>query len=1155
MSDKQFVNQQSVPAGYTYDNQAIWPQDNPNLVNSPSNPRKSNGIKKQYSQLIKKNIAKKFMQRRASDISDDSINRLHHADPGLHENGQESAAEHSYNITSVTHIRDESGAYSISRVELMKTPGVSIGFYIRNGDGFDRLDGIFVSRIALGSVVDVNNLVQIGDELLNVNNVSVADMTLDDVVVLLRNPTKLSLTLKRRVSTSCRNSPTEFINRPQHLETNRYTSYHQQQQLLSSSKGLDHSGSNHNHYPRQQRHRHSDPQQPFLSSHNNSHQSMSNHRSTTNQLLAPSRTKNNRRSSDQFPVSRKGIPSSLEILNEGSIIDYGGTNHSSNRTPMISPVNTRFYQTGNDSSYFSATESYDSTSENYNYNSDSYPNSNHEDSDTQQDSIPSPKSNRTWRSRQSDSQRRHGDDINQADKNIAHSLLSLPCNEDRRHSSPILPAATLPDQQVIRQNSESTSERDHDDIVMTISSQSEADNSSIQSSDDSVRPDTSISSDEDDSSKMANSLAQKMSLQLNIRKQLTLPIIAIDSDCTDSGASTPVLETPPSNRSSPSPIGVPSPLTMSIENPPSSDQRERSYSADDDEIPNSQNDKPVLDTKKMTLTPGIARANLAKKEKKRFRFKNTTDLLGVPPPVGTPVLNGKGKKKFSNKRNRSKSLSAIVGMGLVAAQASSMPSDNMPSSTKTKSTYSKKKLFASPKSSQRKQILDVSGMLGMSGNSNTTSSNKKSQRCPSYTQYELDHDFIAHFSEAKELRVSPPSVDGKEALLSGRLSVNLLCGKDMTSSDNGNNNNCKQRDVYCIIEVDGEIQAKTNSKRGTTLFEWDESFEIDLDCCQYVSFKCFVGNSKSTRLHNKSLFVSGNVNFAKLIHTYGPNHQLALHTKPFGVIYAKFNFVGQESTFQRRPSARTAGVFGVDLAAVTQREGNQVPQIVQKCIAAIEERGMDTVGLYRLCGSAKRKQTLRTEFEFNAMSVNLADIERYPDINVLTGVLKDYLRELPEPLLTNELYPTLFDNPCILESKDCDATILNLMNSLPEPNRSTLSFILDHLVRVGKFEDSNKMSFHNLAICFGPVLMCSSKDTTNGIDSKSVNRSIPLQSLTQDFRQHIIILERILQVWSEYMDKGKVPFTQTVEKEKDGKAATIPSFNDTDSDDESDSYV
>jgi len=54
---------------------------------------------------------------------------------------------------------------------VLKRPGQSLGFYIREGNGVDRADGVFISRIAPGSVVERNGLLRVGEEIVAVDAV------------------------------------------------------------------------------------------------------------------------------------------------------------------------------------------------------------------------------------------------------------------------------------------------------------------------------------------------------------------------------------------------------------------------------------------------------------------------------------------------------------------------------------------------------------------------------------------------------------------------------------------------------------------------------------------------------------------------------------------------------------------------------------------------------------------------------------------------------------------------------------------------------------------------------------------------------------------------------------------------------------------------
>lgn len=97
---------------------------------------------------------------------------------------------------------DFSGAFILRTVEIRREMGRSLGFYIREGDGWLRKDGIFISRVNLGSMVEINGLLHVGDEVLKINDVDVADLSLDDVVLIMTVVRKLVLTIKVLTSVS-----------------------------------------------------------------------------------------------------------------------------------------------------------------------------------------------------------------------------------------------------------------------------------------------------------------------------------------------------------------------------------------------------------------------------------------------------------------------------------------------------------------------------------------------------------------------------------------------------------------------------------------------------------------------------------------------------------------------------------------------------------------------------------------------------------------------------------------------------------------------------------------------------------------------------------------------------------------------------------------
>ncbi|SPN99780.1 related to GTPase-activating protein beta-chimerin [Cephalotrichum gorgonifer] len=176
-------------------------------------------------------------------------------------------------------------------------------------------------------------------------------------------------------------------------------------------------------------------------------------------------------------------------------------------------------------------------------------------------------------------------------------------------------------------------------------------------------------------------------------------------------------------------------------------------------------------------------------------------------------------------------------------------------------------------------------------------------------------------------------------------------------------------------------------------------------------------------------------------------------------------------------------IFGVDLLRLHERDTLVVPMVVIQCIQAVDLFGLNMEGIYRQSGSLNSINGLKAMFDADSTNPKL-DFRNpenfFHDVNSVTGLLKQFFRDLPDPLLTNEHHKAFID-----AAKQEDDTVRRdslhlIINDLPDPNYATLRALTLHLHRVMENSHINRMTSYNLGVIFGPTLM-GSGDPSTGI--------------------------------------------------------------------------
>ncbi|KAM3963936.1 uncharacterized protein ACR2FA_001968 isoform 3-T3 [Aphomia sociella] len=191
-------------------------------------------------------------------------------------------------------------------------------------------------------------------------------------------------------------------------------------------------------------------------------------------------------------------------------------------------------------------------------------------------------------------------------------------------------------------------------------------------------------------------------------------------------------------------------------------------------------------------------------------------------------------------------------------------------------------------------------------------------------------------------------------------------------------------------------------------------------------------------------------------------------------------------------------VFGRKLEEVCPEKSLRVPNFVVACIKEIEsnEENMCTDGLYRASGNLSQVQKIRLEIDQNNLSV----IENSTDIHVLTGSLKLFFRELKEPLIPCSMFHRVLA-ACSIKPKEAKVKeFRDIVQALPQCNRDTLKFLLEHLLRVTQYSERNRMHMANLAIVFGPTLLWAPAEQAHNIAIDCIQQNNVVEYLLSEFK-------------------------------------------------------
>ncbi|XP_029483935.1 stAR-related lipid transfer protein 8 isoform X1 [Oncorhynchus nerka] len=183
------------------------------------------------------------------------------------------------------------------------------------------------------------------------------------------------------------------------------------------------------------------------------------------------------------------------------------------------------------------------------------------------------------------------------------------------------------------------------------------------------------------------------------------------------------------------------------------------------------------------------------------------------------------------------------------------------------------------------------------------------------------------------------------------------------------------------------------------------------------------------------------------------------------------------------PDYRDKQVFGVPPIINVQRSGQPLPQSIQQAMRYLRSQCLEKVGIFRKSGVKSRIQTLRQ------LNENSPDHVRYQGQSAydVADLLKQYFRDLPEPVLTTKLTETFLQiYQCVPKDMRLQAAQAAVI-LLPDENREVLQTLLYFLSDIASAEE-NQMTAGNLAVCLAPSILHLNISKKEGTSPRLIHR-------------------------------------------------------------------
>ncbi|XP_062381749.1 rho GTPase-activating protein 17a isoform X4 [Sardina pilchardus] len=198
----------------------------------------------------------------------------------------------------------------------------------------------------------------------------------------------------------------------------------------------------------------------------------------------------------------------------------------------------------------------------------------------------------------------------------------------------------------------------------------------------------------------------------------------------------------------------------------------------------------------------------------------------------------------------------------------------------------------------------------------------------------------------------------------------------------------------------------------------------------------------------------------------------------------------QQDSWTEKPA------FGTGLDEHLKRSNREIALPMEACVMMLLETGMKEEGLFRIAAGASKLKKLKAALDCSTSQLE----EFYSDPHAVAGALKSYLRELPEPLMTYQLYDEWIQASNVSDPDKRLQALWVVCDQLPKNHKANLRYLVKFLAKLAQDSEINKMTPSNIAIVLGPNLLWAK--TEGSLAEMAAATSVHVVTIIEPIIQH-----------------------------------------------------